>query len=71
MADYPSIRIVFSAATSSFELKNVGRVSEPVHDGVTDCGLGYELVPRCNGPLGGNDGAGFVVAVVEDLKQRK
>ncbi len=40
-------------------------MSEPVHDGITDCGLGYELVPCCNGPLGGDDGAGFVVAVVD------
>ena len=69
MADYPSIRIVFSAAASSFELKNAGRVSEPVHDGITDSGLLDEFVSGCSGPLGGDNCAGFVVAVV-DYQQR-
>jgi len=53
----------------SFEFKSVGVVDEAVKDQIGEGGVGDAGVPVLDRDLGGDQGCGAAVTVVEDLEQ--
>ena len=47
----------------------MGIVNDAVEDRVAECWVPYDVVPKFDGDLAGNDGRGATMAIIEDLQK--
>ncbi len=64
-----SISGMIFASRASFQVEDVGGVGEPIHDCICDGRLTDQCMPVAYRELGGDDGPGVLIAVVEDFQK--
>ena len=63
--------MIFSSHRCTFQFQPNRIGGDAVHDGISQCGFVYVVIPFCNRELGGDDDRFSLITVFEELEQRQ